>query len=384
MAAPRPPAPPARRSKTRRFAACFGATILISSCLPPSAANSGTVDWTAPDRAASAGSLPESPKPPASPDPWRRFAAPATGIYVGWFGKPCVSNGGGFAEIYSGGSRSDSNTANNPGVINATLDWAQNRFGTPLSLCHMFEAANGVGDFPTTVANECAKRQQLLMVSLSLGPLTAQELADGAGDAVWRNWAAGAKAWGKPVILRWGWEAPVQVWARDPVAYKKAWQRLWTIVKREVGATNVQLAFTPLYFYTGWGSYQDYFPGDAYVDWVGVDDYQTPSATFETSFKPAYDWFAEHAPGKPFMVSEWGMKHASDDRQVAYDVLPYPNDWYCQTLEAARTNANIKAYVLYDFDQEIQSALRPDWAGTQNLARKLLDPFFLKRAPVLQ
>lgn len=221
------------------------------------------------------------------------------------------------------------------------------------------------------------------MVSLGLGSLTAQQLASGSGDAMWRNWATGAKAWGKPVMLRWGWEAPIQPWARNATAYKQAWQRMHRIIKTEVGATNVKLAYTPVYFATGYGSYKDHFPGDAYVDWVGVDDYQQPNASFESSFKVAYDWFLTVAPNKPFIVGEWGMKYASDNGSTTYSVPAYPNDWYSKTLESAKTYKNIKAYVLYDFDQEIKSALNPTWAGTLNLKRKLQEAFYLQQSPVL-
>ncbi|MBC7544604.1 MAG: hypothetical protein H7338_17930 [Candidatus Sericytochromatia bacterium] len=341
---------------------------LISSCLPIPAGT--TVEPPTPGP-------PADPAVPASsPDgPWSRYAAPASGMYIGWFGKPNSVNGGGFAEIFSGGSNSDTNTANRPAMINATLDWVHARFGRQMGLIHMYEDAGDRADFPLTVASELARRRQLLMVSLSFGKTTAAELADGAGDLQWRNWARGAKAWGRPVILRWGWEAPVQPWARDAAAYKAAWQRMWRIIKTDVGAGNVQLAFTPVYFATGWGTYQDYFPGDAYVDWVGVDDFQPPGKGFEDSFEPAYDWFAHHAPGKPFMVAEWGMKYATDNGVTTYE-MPDP-DWYARTLDAARTHGNIKAYVLYDNDQEIRSALSPTWAGMATLKRKLLDVFYL-------
>jgi beta-mannanase len=221
------------------------------------------------------------------------------------------------------------------------------------------------------------------MVSLGIGSLTAGQLASGSGDAVWRNWAQGAKAWGKPVILRWGWEAPIQPWARNANDYKNAWKRMHNIIKNEVGAANVKLAYTPVYFYTGYGTYKDYFPGDQYVDWVGVDDYQQPNASFEGSFKVAYDYFQQVAPTKPFIVAEWGMKYASDDGSTTYSVPAYPNDWYTKTLEAAKTYPNLKAYVLYDFDQEIKSALAPTWAGTLNLKQKLKEAFYLQQSPQL-
>lgn len=320
---------------------------------------------------------------PSAPGKWTQFGAPETGMYVGWFGKPNSVNGGGFTEIFSGGNNGDGNTANNRSAINNTLNWVQNRYNHPMSLFHIFEAANGRGDFPTAVAEETAKRKQILMVSLSFGSMTAQQAASGSADAMWRNWARGAKSFGKPVILRWGWEAPIQPWARDANAYKNAWRRMHNIVKNEVGATNVKLAYTPVYFNTGWGTYKDYFPGDAYVDWVGVDDYQAPNASFENSFKAPYDWFLTVAPNKPFIVGEWGMKWKSDDGRTTYSVPSYPNDWYTRTLEAAKQYPNIKAYVLYDNDQEIYSALRPGWGGLDNLKRKIQESFYLRTSPVM-
>jgi endoglucanase len=340
----------------------------------------------APTATATATPLP-TPTPTPTPVPatgqWSKYGAPDTGMYVGWFGKPTARNGGGFSEIFSGGSNTDGNTANKASVVNATMDWVQNRFGRPFSIFHIYEGAGIKGDFPITVANEAAKRKQMLMVSLALGSLTAQDLAAGKGDALWRNWATGAKSFGKPVILRWGWEAPIQPWAKNATAYKQAWQRMWKIVKQDVGASNVKLAYTPVYFNTGYGTFKDYFPGDQYVDWVGVDDYQQPSATFEGSFKVAYDYFQSVAPSKPFIVGEWGMKYASDDGKTTYSVPGYPNDWYSKTLDAAKKYPNLKAYVLYDFDQEIKSALSPSWAGTSNLKQKLQDSYYLRQSPLL-
>jgi hypothetical protein len=350
----------------------IAALTLISSCLAaPVGQSTDPAESPAPQSTADGSSLPTAPAIPS---------APVTGMLVGWYGKANAVNGGGFTEIFSGGSATSGDAATRPDTVNATLDWVQGRFGRPMSLVHMYESAGDTADFPLVVATETAKRHQCLMVSLSFGPMTALQLAAGDGDSRWRNWAQGAKQWGKPVILRWGWEAPIQPWARDATAYKAAWSRMWHIVKADVGATNVQLAFTPVYGDTGWGSYRDYFPGDRYVDWVGVDDYQPPAKGFEDTFKSAYDWFSEHAPGKPFMVAEWGMKREPDTGGPPYDDVS--SDWYGRTLEAAKTHPNIKAYVLYDNDQEIKSALGPDQPGMVALKAKLQDPYYLRRSPV--
>ena len=75
-------------------------------------------------------------------------------------------------------------------------------------------------------------------------------------------------------ILTWiGGNSRLEPQALDATAYKQARQRMYGIVKNAVGATNVKLAYTPIYFNTGYGTYKDDYPGDQYVDWVGVDDY---------------------------------------------------------------------------------------------------------------
>jgi beta-mannanase len=56
---------------------------------------------------------------------------------------------------------------------------------------------------------------------------------------------------------------------------------------------------------TSWNNWRQYYPGDGYVDWVGIDGYnwgsldswQTPTSIFS----PVYNDYASH---KPIMIAE--------------------------------------------------------------------------------
>ena len=70
------------------------------------------------------------------------------------------------------------------------------------------------------------------------------------------------------------------------------------------------------------------YPGDDVVDWLGMDPYATPdtrdfahlvnkNSRLERGFPGFYNWSAKIARGKPVMVAEWGTT-SPDARQAAF------------------------------------------------------------------
>lgn len=67
------------------------------------------------------------------------------------------------------------------------------------------------------------------------------------------------------------------------------------------------------------------WPGDSYVDWIGIDPYGSSSKTATThdftglinhrdgSFPGYYTWATMRHPGKPIMLAEWGIAPAPGD-----------------------------------------------------------------------
>ncbi|AGZ43272.1 glycoside hydrolase family 26 protein [Actinoplanes friuliensis] len=116
----------------------------------------------------------------------------------------------------------------------------------------------------------------------------------------------------RPVLLRWGWEMNGDWYAwgaarngQDPEAYIASWRRLHDIFAEEK-ARNVSWVWSPNWNSApieDWNTYQALYPGDKYVDWVGVSGYNLHRETPDTLFGPIYRAFAAR---KPIMISEVG------------------------------------------------------------------------------
>jgi hypothetical protein len=139
-----------------------------------------------------------------------------------------------------------------------------------------------------------------------------EEVNDGYWD---RQIAAAAKRLakhGKPLLLRWGWEmnGDWYRWGGDSngkktAAYGKVWRRMHRIFADE-GASNVSWVWSPNWNSSpdvAWNKYTNYYPGDKYVDWVGVSGYNFGKETPDTLFDGIYETYAAQ---KPIMVTEVG------------------------------------------------------------------------------
>ena len=91
--------------------------------------------------------------------------------------------------------------------------------------------------------------------------------------------------------------------------YIQAWQHIWTIFQDQ-GASNVAFVWCPSINGASYAS--AYYPGDAYVDWIGWDGYDRKQSSSVTlaQFQPFYAYWAPH--GKPLVIGETG---ATTDQQ---------------------------------------------------------------------
>ncbi|HLJ94255.1 MAG TPA: IPT/TIG domain-containing protein, partial [Gemmataceae bacterium] len=154
-----------------------------------------------------------------------------------------------------------------------------------------------------------------------------------AEDAIITATANALKQYPGPVMLRWFWEfndlanSNHQICRGDtggaPTAqvysdFIGAWQHIWALFQK-AGATNVVFLWNPG-DYTGNPNKapQGFYPGNQYVDWIGIDTYQnTPSGTFVTNFGQFYSDFSASQYGKPLMVGENGAEGFSiNNREI--------------------------------------------------------------------
>ena len=98
-------------------------------------------------------------------------------------------------------------------------------------------------------------------------------------DGYIRSWAKAAKAWGKPFMLRFAQEMNgnwnpwgVAVNGNKPGQYVQAYRHIHKLFT-SVGATNVIWVWSPNILYPGGASLSSVYPGNPYVNWIGVDGY---------------------------------------------------------------------------------------------------------------
>lgn len=163
---------------------------------------------------------------------------------------------------------------------------------------------------------------------------TLERILAGEFDADLRAWAREARGFGTPLFAEFGTEAngrwfPWNAWWNGkergkgygdpatpdgPERFRDAYRRIVRVM-REEGATNVLWVFhvnnrdipeAP------WNRLEDYYPGDDYVDCLGVSAYgaQTPMDDEWPEFRPLMDAVVPRltalAPSKPLLLLEFG------------------------------------------------------------------------------
>ena len=99
----------------------------------------------------------------------------------------------------------------------------------------------------------------------------------GAYDDWIRAFAQASAAWGKPYFLRFAHEMNGNWYSWSPgvngntsAQYVAVWRRVVQIFRAE-GATRVRWVWSPSGVYPGSTPFADLYPGDAYVDWIGIN-----------------------------------------------------------------------------------------------------------------
>lgn len=161
-----------------------------------------------------------------------------------------------------------------------------------------------------------------------------QKIIDGAFDTQILSWANEIKGFNKPVLVTFGvemngnwfpWSGVFQggstttdfgdpTKADGPERYVAAFRHIVTLF-RDNGTDNAIWYFQPnheSYPDEQWNSIDAYYPGDDYVDWVGVSVYGAQYAdeewvTFEEVMQPVYDELITKFSNKPLMIPEWGV-----------------------------------------------------------------------------
>ncbi len=174
--------------------------------------------------------------------------------------------------------------------------------------------------FPTALERWDVANGRIPLISWG-GP-ALDSILRGDDDAMIRARADAVRDFGSPLFLRWAWEmngnwSPYDgTHASDPGStdgpsrYVRAWRHIHDIFVQE-GARNAVWVWCPNASDVPaqpWNHWTNYYPGDAYVDWVGLDAYNwgtTQSWSSWTSLASMMAGvYASYAARKPIMVAE--------------------------------------------------------------------------------
>jgi mannan endo-1,4-beta-mannosidase len=228
--------------------------------------------------------------------------------------------------------------------------------------------------FPSQLVRQAAAQGQVVEVTLQTWAPAADSAAaravpyqegtsqdaailNGQDDAYLRRFAREAAAAGVPFFLRFDnemngdwdpWSA--FQWGKDTDIYVATWRHVASIL-RQAGAGNAALVWNPnndnLPAYR-WNDAPLYYPGDAYVDWVGLTAYnlgtgQPGSAwrSFDQAFGPAYARDQLLYPGKPLIITEFASNDQGGDKAA----------WIRDMFAALPRYPAIRYAVWWDADQ---------------------------------
>jgi hypothetical protein len=129
--------------------------------------------------------------------------------------------------------------------------------------------------FDQEAMDKTAARGTIPLVTMGLpDSVTLAEVREGKQDAAIKKWAQAAKAWARPFFLAPWWEMNGAwfSWGRSP-DFVAAWRHFHDLVVAQ-GATNVTWTWvTNAIWFDPESDPTPYYPGDEYVDWVGIDSY---------------------------------------------------------------------------------------------------------------
>ncbi len=153
---------------------------------------------------------------------------------------------------------------------------------------------------------------------------TLERIASGEFDADLQAWFQAARDFRSPLLVEYGTEVNGRwfpwngVWNGGPAGpekFKAAYRHLVGLARSQE-ADNITWVFHVNYHDdpgAGWNRFENYYPGDDWVDWLGVSVYgeQTPSGLANFRFRAlmdkTYARLVKLSPRKPVAVLEFGV-----------------------------------------------------------------------------
>lgn len=209
------------------------------------------------------------------------------------------------------------------------------------------------------------------------------EIIAGKHDDTIHARAQGAKALGAEIFLRWGhemngnwypWAGANNGAANGGAAkYIAAYHHVHDLFVAD-GATNVVWVWCPLVTDVpneSWNHWKNYYPGDDYVDWVGLDAYNWGTSStccqWESFSDLVGDLYHDYAKVKPLMLPETASAEVGGNKGAWID------DMHRALQEKFPA---IKAVVWFDINKETDWRVASSATSLAAYKSMGLDPYF--------
>ncbi len=213
--------------------------------------------------------------------------------------------------------------------------------GHKFSIAHYYRGWEALAD-PNLIAEFELLRSHGWEPMLNVNPYFFQEcvhsdatlykaIARGDCDQFLRTAGKNLSQINQPFYLLFAWEMnnrdlewSINYSGSTPSEFVSAWQRIHTIFKEE-DATNIVWVFSPNTEDSTSVSYSELYPGDDFVDWIGIDGYNWGSTqswsqwkSFAEVFTPSYEHLVRIAPDKPLMIAEVNTTDQGGNKSAWY------------------------------------------------------------------
>jgi beta-mannanase len=209
-----------------------------------------------------------------------------------------------------------------------------------------------------------------------------KKIVAGDHDTYARRWARAAAAWNKPFFLRFApemngdwrpWSPGVN--GNTTTQFVQAWRRLHGIFRQE-GTTKAHWVWGPIVHYDGATPYKSIYPGDTYVDWVGIDSYNWGNnkpwgwQSFTDIFDRSYR-IMNNLTQKPLMIPEIACAEQGGDKA----------DWIKRTFldDIPKKYPRVQAVMWFDADKETDWRVNSSIASREAYRKVASDPRYSKR-----
>jgi hypothetical protein len=266
----------------------------------------------------------------------------------------------------------------------AQLEKVEQELGFPPKMVMFYlqwPAPHGTGEFPQESleviwqrgAVPCLTWEPMYRRDNSEVTVLYEQIAAGQYDSYLTNFAREAAAWGRPLIIRFAQEMNLERYhwgtekgrygPQSPEIYLKIFRYVVDFFRR-TEAHQVLWAFCPNAeslpnpvhdFAAAWNRAQNYYPGDTYVDILGMDGYnwgttqtvekhgwQSRWQSFQEIFAPLHQELRSLSLHKPLLVFETASVLVGGDKALwIKEALPVLQSWKVRGIVWFQVNKEV-------------------------------------------